>query len=205
VLIVYVNAIFDDYNSRRQKMRKMDAVIDRAETGPQLLENAATTHGIAMLTPIFGDWAADFIELKKNHRSLEGYLSVYSLNTEHHWAIDAPVILDAANLRNTLVDLPPDPQAARCLDHGPKSLSSVVEHFQDKMFGSRNAVQRREVTREDFDQAADRLQTLKVPIVTDRDTAWTAFEAERAKYEPSLSALRAMLDLDTIAWKVATE
>jgi hypothetical protein len=202
VLIVYVNAIFDDYNSRRQKMRKMDAVIDRAATGPQLLENAATTHGIAMLTPIFGDWAADFIELKKNHRSLEGYLSIYSLDTERHWAVDAPVILDAANLRNTLVDLPADPQAARCLDHGPKALDSVEQHFRDKMFGSRKGVQRREITRDAFDQTADRLQALKVPIVSDRGAAWTAFEAERGRYEPSITALRAMLDLDTIDWLV---
>ena len=200
VLIVYVNSIYDDYNSRRSKMSKMDALIDRAETGPQLLENAANTHGIDMLTPIFGDWAADFIQLKKNHRTLEGYLSIYSLNTEHHWAVDTPVILDAANLRNTLIDLPPDPQAKRCLDHGPKSIDQVVEHFGDKMFGSRTVQPRREITRDAFDQAADRLQQLGVTLAANGEAAWSAFEAERARYEPSLTALREMLDLDTIDW-----
>jgi hypothetical protein len=43
---------------------------------------------------------------------------------------------------------------------------------------------------------------LKVPIVSDRGAAWTAFEAERGRYEPSITALRAMLDLDTIDWLV---
>ena len=200
VLIVYVNAIFDDYNSRRQKIRQMDAKIDRASSGPQLLENAARTQGIEMLTPMFGEWAADFIQLNRNYRTLEGYLAMYSLNAEHHWAIDTPIILDAANLRNTMIDLPADPQAARCLDHGTKAIEAVVTHFKDKMFHTRRTTPPREITRGDFDLVSEKLRSLGVPIVADLDGAWAAFESERARYEPALTELRNMLDLDAFAW-----
>ncbi len=200
ILIVYINNMYDSFTSQRQKVREMDQRIDRAKTGPQFLENAAKTHGLETLTPIWGQWAADFINIEQTYRTVEGYLTVFAPFMEHHWSVDTPIILDGANLRNNLVDLPPDPQARRCLERGPSAIAHIVQHFRQKVFAVESAPTQRTITRDMFEETAQRLQQLGIPIVADRDTAWKSFETERANYETSISELTRMLDVPNPSW-----
>lgn len=98
------------------------------------------------------------------------------------------MVLDAASLMSSVVDVPRTPSAELCIRSGYLTLRRIarmfgVDHDPDPDAGDPIAVSRSE-----FDEACRRLAAAGVPLRDDRDQAWADFAGWRVNYD-SLAGL----------------
>lgn len=193
LLIVYINSMYDTFTDQRSKVRRLDALVGRVENGTDLLANAAAGAGIDALDSVWQAWTADFARLDDTYRSTEGYLAIFAPFAERHWLIDAPIILDAAVLRNSLVDRPNDVFAAQCLRHGSAALGKAAAFHRRPIVAGTGAELADPMTREEFDDLARRLRNFQVPVAIDLDAAWGEYLTGRAAFAPAIGVLGRLL------------
>lgn len=192
LLISYLANMTSSLGQRQVQLRTINAEVGSAISGPDLLERAAAGPGLAALSTVWKDWTAEFRALEQSYDTVEGYLLLFGLSMHELWLTDAVTVLDAANLRNAAIDSPDDPQATRCLDAGPSALGLVVDHFQHFVLALHAPQPLPVLTRRDFDDLCDMLETAQVATVADRDSAWRQFEDRRQTYGDSVERLHHM-------------
>jgi hypothetical protein len=200
LLITYLAGINSSVSQRQAQLRTIEVKVGQANSGLDLLERALAGPGLVALTAVWQDWTQEFVLGKAVFPTVEGYLLIYSPGMHDKWLADAESVLDAANLRNSVFDLPRDPDATRCLQEGPVMLSEAVTRTDHALLHFRHSRAHEKVTRTQFEQACDALARAGAPIVADRDAAWTAFAASRATYEDSIDRLSRMMNVQLAAW-----
>ncbi len=193
LLISYIAGMHSTINQQRASVRMLNAGIGRATNGIQLLEIAAAGQGLASLSNVWASWAANFDELDKTYRTVEGYLLFFSANMASHWTIDTLTVLDAANLRNTITLRSPDMQAAHCLESGTLIMSHVASHFDHHVLSFKPQQMAIHVSRDDFEALCDRLASGGEPVIEDLEGAWTQFESSRRAYVEPIARVERML------------
>jgi hypothetical protein len=200
LLITYLAGISSSVSQRQAQLRTIEVKVGNARSGPDLLKRALAGPGMAAMTTIWQGWTQEFVLGKAVFPTVEGYLLIYSPGMHDQWLADAESVLDAASLRNSVFDLPRDPDAARCLEEGPVMLREMVTRADHALLHFRHSHDHEKVTREQFEQACNDLARAGAPIVADRDTAWTAFNASRATYQESLVRLSRIMNVPLAAW-----
>ncbi len=202
LLITYFTTINQTFDDRTSQLREMDQRLAKADNGPALLEQTAEEHGgdLGSLHQIWTEWGAEFKRIDENYQSVSGYLIIFAPRLRTHWAHGAMTVLDAANLRNTVLDMPTDHKAELCLQTGIKALSEATEHFRHHLLRFRYDKQQADVTREQFDSAMKELDTAGLRLVKDLDTAWTQFSTNRRLYEKPVTDLCDMVYIRVSSW-----
>jgi hypothetical protein len=192
LLIVYINSMYDTFTDQQSKVRRLDALVGRVERGPDLLVSAASGAGLDAIDSVWQAWTADFAQLEDTYRSTEGYLAIFAPFAERHWLVDAPVVLDAAALRNSLVAPPADPFAAQCLRHASSALQKTAAFHRCPVVAG-GAPDWPEPIQDDFDGLSRRLTELGIPVASDLDAAWVSYLAARETFVSSIEALGRLL------------
>jgi hypothetical protein len=192
LLIGYIVNIYAAYNQQQANVSVMDAKLAGSADGVQLIENAAQGPGLDSLTEIRRAWADEFASIEQTYRTVDGYLLLFAPVMTKHWSTDAVIVFDAANLRNALVGLPPDPEAARCLNVGSVAIDHVARHYGHRTYSVHRPPAFRNITQAEFDRCADRLRSLGVPVAGDLQAAWRRFERTREGYAPATFRLQRM-------------
>lgn len=193
LLIAYTVTIYSAYSDHSAHVEELDAAISGSESGSALLVSAAQNGGLATLSPIWETWTDEFAQLERTYRSVDGYLLLFAPNMSKHWSADAPMVLDSAALRNTLVAGPPDQTATDCLAAGTQSLQDLADHYDHRVLILRKRAERPEIDRTAFDRCADQLATAGIDLVSDRERAWHAFQTTRARYKNQAMRLARIL------------
>ncbi len=196
LLIAYTVSIYSAYGSHRQQLDEMDALLKGNVDGVNLLLSAARGEGIDTLDGIWAAWIDEFQDLEKTYRSVDGYLLQFAPNMSHHWSVDAPMVLDAAALRNSLVEGVPDPQAADSIAWGSSAIAHLAQHYQHRVISLGTFPERPRIERPDFDSCARSLAEAGIAISPNLDTAWREFESLRSRYAPQVTQLTRMLPYD---------
>lgn len=200
LLIAYLANMNSSVGQRQSQVRSIEVKIGAAETGPQLLERALAGPGLAAMTSVWQDWTQEFVLAEASFATVEGYLLVYSPGMHVRWVADAQMVLDAANLRNAVFDLPDDPEAARCLEEGSAMLKEGVTQSDHALLHLRHPRPQGAVTRAQFDRACADLGNASVPLKQDQDAAWATFTQERARYEDSIRQLSWFMNVSQADW-----
>jgi len=193
LLISYIAGMHSTINQQRANVRTLNAGIGRATNGIQLLETAAAGQGLASLSNVWASWTVSFDELDKTYRTVEGYLLFFSPNMASHWTIDTLTVLDAANLRNTILLRSPDMQAAHCLESGTLIMSRVAPHFDHHVLSFNPQQMAIQVSRDEFEALCDTLASGGEPVIGDLEGAWTQFESSRRAYVEPIAHVERML------------
>lgn len=199
LLIAYTVSIYASYSEHREQVEAMDSLLVGNRDGAELFLTALHGEGLDWLTPLWQKWVAEFQELDRTARSVDGYLLLFAPNMSHHWSADAPMVLDAAAIRNSLVAGVPDADAASCLAEGTIALEHLAQHYNHRVFIFRSRAARPSVDRPAFDECARALDAAGVPTVPDRDRAWLAFQTIRNRYAASVQRLERILPYDDTA------
>lgn len=192
LLIGYIINIYAAYSKLHDRVAVMDAHQGKARDGAELLEAAAAKSGIDSLNPLWKSWADDLEQMNLEYRTVDGYLLLFSPAMTRHWSTNAVIVFDAANLRNTLVDLPPDPEGSRLIETGSAELEAVANHYGHRTISFRRAPRPIEITHEEFTATAGRLQGLGIAVASDPQRAWEQFEHRRGSYAPATYQLQRM-------------
>jgi hypothetical protein len=111
LLITNLANVYSSLNQERTRLRAIEVQVGHARSGPDLLERAGKGPGLAALSAVWMNWVAEFEQIEESYDTVEGYLLISVPSMQNRWVSGVETVLDAANLRNTVLDLPHDPQA----------------------------------------------------------------------------------------------
>ncbi|MGI9119324.1 MAG: hypothetical protein ACR2G7_04250, partial [Acidimicrobiales bacterium] len=119
---------------------------------------------------------------------------------ERSWVTAAGVVLDAASLTASVLDLPRSPRAELCIRSGYRSLRAIADFYGIRNDPDPSPDDPISIDRQEFDQACDRLSQAGVPLVDDRDKAWSDFAGWRVNYDTVLVTLAGFVMAPYATW-----
>ncbi len=190
LVIGYLPTIYAAFSRREAMVTMLEVRAGSPPSAVEMLSRFQRIHGLAQLSAQFQAWEAWFADIEESHTSLPALVFFRSPWPDRSWVTAAGAVLDAAALRQSVVDLPTEPQAALCIRAGYIALRRISDFFgiayhPDPHF----PLQPISVSRLEFDEACARLAQSGVPLKADRDQAWQDFGGWRVNYDQALLAL----------------
>lgn len=200
LLITYLPTIYGAFTRRESFVSLMEG---RAGSPPWGVTMLLRYQQIGLLDRSDELWERAelwFSDIEESHTSL-GALSFFrSPQPEHSWVTTAGAVLDASSLRLAALDLPDDPHCALCIRSGYLSLRRIAAYFDIPYDADPQPMDPISISRDEFDDALDRLAAEGTPLRADRDQAWRDFRGWRVNYDPVLVALAKLTFAPIAPW-----
>lgn len=200
LLITYLASTNRSFNQHEVELSEMDKEVGNVTTGPALLAGAATGDGVESLSDIWKSWGVEFKRMQANYDTVQGYLLLFAPSMHTHWVTNALVVLDAANLRNHVLNMPVDADADLCLTSGAGAMSQSADQFHHRVVAFRHRTGPVDVTHDQFTQACAILTKAGVELKSDLEAAWTSFSTCRESYAQPVYKLAQMMDATIESW-----
>ena len=200
LLVSYLPTIYTGF-SRRELLVTMLAT--RADSPPSpvvLITRFARHEGWSALSDMWVEWERWFAELEETHTSLTILVDYRSQQSTHSWVNAAGAMLDAASIVRSSVDIPADVRADLMIRAGYIALGRIADGFSLPYDREPTTESPIAVDRPRFDAAVDALAAAGVPVVADRDAAWSDFHGWRINYDGALGALARITSAPTPWW-----
>lgn len=200
ILISYLPTMYAAFSHREAAVTLLEV---RAGTPPSAVEMLGRSHiirGLDYLTQLWEQWEQWFAELEESHTSLAALVFFRSPDPQHSWLTAAGTVLDCASLYLSTLDVPPNPQAELCIRSGYLSLQAIAGFYLVRYDPNPKPTDSISVTRQEFDEAYDRLQGYGVPLKPDRDQCWRDFAGWRVNYDAVLIQLAALTMAPYAPW-----
>jgi hypothetical protein len=200
LLIAYLPTMYSAFTRRETLVQLLEV---RAGTPPSPWELIARSHRTGELPDMkdfWHDWHVWFAEIEESHTSLAALAFFRSPRPELSWVTAAGVVLDAASLLLSTVDLPREPRAAFCVRSGYLALRQIASFFKVAYVSDPKPDDPISIDRREYDAAYTYLQQAGVPLVADRDQAWRDFRGWRVNYDTVLIALATLTMAPYAPW-----
>ncbi len=200
LLIAYLPTMYSAFTRRETQVQLLEV---RAGTPPsplELIARSQRTCELPDLKEFWHDWHVWFAEIEESHTSLAALAFFRSPRPELSWVTAAGVVLDAAALYLSTVDLPREPRAAFCIRSGYLALRQIATFFQVAYDEDPDPGDPISIDRAEFDAAYRYLEQTGVPLVADRDQAWRDFRGWRVNYDTVLIALAGLTMAPYAPW-----
>jgi hypothetical protein len=200
LFIAYLPSIYGAFSRREVLVAKLSA---RAGTPPSATEFLSRVHRIDELDKLdvvwlqFQDW---FAEIEETHTSQASLVFLRSPRHDRSWITASGVVLDAASLANSTIDIPWSPHAALCVRAGYSALRSIADFFYLPYDPDPRQTDPTSVAREEFDDACRQLTDAGVPLKPDLDQAWVDFNGWRVNYDAVLIGLAGLTVAPYALW-----
>jgi hypothetical protein len=206
LVITYLPTVYGAFSRREALVTKLTVRTGPPSSGLALLSSSWALGNFDQLEHLwnaFEDW---FIDVGESHTSFPQLSWFRSAHAHNHWVLASEAVLDGSALFITACDVPRQSRSELCLHAGVHALMRIggflgIEHRPPEA-GATIAL-----SEDQFRDGCAELHAIGVPVVEDRDAAWTEFQAVRARYEPLLTVLGRMTDAprsDWSSWSDAT-
>jgi hypothetical protein len=192
LFVAYLPSIYNAFSRREVLVAMLSA---RAGTPPSAIEFLIRTSRIDELRRLdevwerFQEW---FAEIEETHTSQAALVFFRSPRNDRSWVTASGVVMDAAALSNSTIDIPWSPQAALCVRAGYSALRAVADFFSIPYDPDPQQMDQTSIAREEFDDACRQLAAAGVPLKSDLDQAWIDFNGWRVNYDSVLIHLAAL-------------
>ncbi|MGI4740299.1 MAG: hypothetical protein ACRYG7_34440 [Janthinobacterium lividum] len=145
------------------------------------------------------EWEKWLVEIDESHTSLPVLAFFRSPQGGRSWVLTTGLILDAANLLFSALDVPRSRQVELTFTAGVLTLNRVHRFFERKSKTDPAELRTLEELlatmpgREEFADAWQSFQEVGLPLRADEETAWRHYTERRMRYEPALKFLGALL------------
>ena len=138
----------------------------------------------------WSDWERWFVELEESHTSLPIISFFRSPQPGRSWVTAGGLILDAANLFFSALDMPRPRQAQLTFKAGSVALNRIYRFFDTTAGVEPSSILPESEPSEkpgysDFQNACDELADAGLPVRADREAAWQQYQELRARYQPA--------------------
>lgn len=194
------------YGAFQQRERTVSLLEVRAGSPPSAVEMILRFHRLGMLHDMHSLWVSLeewFAELQESHTSLAALVFFRSPRGNLSWVTASGAVLDAGALLLSAVDVPRDVQVNLVLRAGYLTLRSIADFFKLPYNESPHYPQDPiSVSREEFEEALDRMAEAGIPLHADRDQIWRDFAGWRVNYDAVLVGLCVMTMAPPAPWTV---
>jgi hypothetical protein len=189
LLIAYLPTMYGAFSRRELAVTMLEV---RAGSPPSAVEMFARFQRLGRfdeLHTLLVTWETWFADIEETHTSLAALIFFRSPQPDHSWVTAAGAILDSAALAASTLDIPRDVQADLCIRAGYLALQRIAGFFLITYNPAPSPDDPISISREEFDEAYERLLQAGVPLKPDRDKAWHAFRGWRVNYDRVLLGL----------------
>jgi hypothetical protein len=200
ILISYLPTMYGAFSRREAAVTLLEV---RAGTPPSAVEMLGRAHrirGLDYLTEVWEQWEQWFAELEESHTSLAALVFFRSPEPQHSWLTAAGTVLDCASLYASTLNVPRNPPAELCIRSGFLALRAIADFYRLRYDPDPAPTDRISVTRQEFDEAYDRLLEYGVPLKPDRDQCWRDYAGWRVNYDAVLIQLAALTMAPYAPW-----
>jgi hypothetical protein len=202
LLITYLPSIYAAFSRRENGVGLLRT---RAGNPPSATAMLVRLHAIddddnARLTSLWLQFESWFIDIEETHTSFAILSFFRSPRTSESWINAAGVILDGASLWLAAVEHPKDPEAQLCIRSGYLSLRAIATLFRIPFDPDPEPGDPITISRQEFDEALQRMVKGGVPVRVDHDEAWVAYRGWRVNYDTVLLDLARMVEAPPAPW-----
>jgi hypothetical protein len=200
LLISYLPTIYTAFQRRELNVTRLTT---RAGSPPSAITMILRHHALERLDTLdqmWDGWEAWFADVEETHTSQPSLVFFRSPTHDRSWIISAGVVLDAASLRASTLDLPRNQQAELCIRAGYLCLRRIADfygiaHDRDPRPDGPISIERSE-----YEAAYDELASAGVPVRPDREQCWRDFRGWRVNYDTVLLALAGLVAAPYAPW-----
>jgi hypothetical protein len=207
LLITYLPSLYTTFSRREAAVALLESRAGGKNSkfghGPSGVELLWRYHRIGWrggLGEVWPAWEAWFVDIEETHTSLPSLPFFRSPQPDRSWVTAAGAVLDAAALRVSTVQGPPDPEAQLCVRAGYLALRRIADFFAVDYDADPQRGDPIAVSRDEWDRACAYLEEGGVPVRSDRDEAWLDFAGWRVNYEQVLLALAGLTLAPPAVW-----
>jgi hypothetical protein len=199
LLISYLPSLYAAFSARETEVALLEVRAGAPPTGVAIIERFAAIGWLGGLSSIWGRWERWFADVEESHTSHPSLVFFRSPQPDQSWVTAAGAVLDAASLVASSVE-GEDPDARLCVRAGFICLRRIAGFFGIPYDPDPQPDDPISITRDEFDQAYDRLVAAGVQMIPDRDQAWRDFAGWRVNYDAVLLALAALTMAPYAPW-----
>lgn len=201
MLISYLPTMYSAFSTREKAVSLLEVRAGSPPTAPELIWRLHRMNSASDLQNFWERWEEWFTEIDESHTSLAALVFFRSPRSQQSWVMAAATVLDAAALVQSTVDRPFTVHPTLVLRAGTMALRHIADFFRvpynpDPHFPD-DAIS---VTREEFNEAYERLQNQGIDLRPDREAAWQNFAGWRVNYDSLLSALARLTMAPQTSW-----
>jgi len=201
LLMAYLPTIYAAFSRREQAVSMLEVRAGNPPSALEMLLRFNRIHGLDKLGDYWKTWEAWFSDIEESHTTLQALVFFRSPRSDNSWITAAGVVLDTASLTLSAVDIPYEPSGALSIRAGYLALRRIANYFdipnpQNPLYPADPI----SVTREEFDEALNKLSDAGLPIKSDREQAWRDFAGWRVNYDCVLLILCALVMAPQAPW-----
>jgi hypothetical protein len=200
LLIAYLPTIYAAFSRRETAVTLMEVRAGTPPSAVELLKRYHRIHGLDQLNELWESWEVWFADIEESHTSLPALVFFRSPRPDQSWVTAGGVVLDSASLALSVVDIPSDPQAALCIRAGFIAFRRISDYFGIPYNPNPRPEDPISISRAEFDAACEELAEKGVPLKSDREAAWRAFNGWRVNYDTVLLTLAGMTMAPEAPW-----
>jgi hypothetical protein len=200
LLITYLPTIYAAFSRREAVVTALEVRAGSPPSAVEMLERYWILAAYDRLRNLWTNWETWFVEIEETHTSFPALVFFRSPQPDHSWVTAGGAILDAASLMVSTVDYPREPGAEFCIRAGYLAFRRVADFFRIEYDPNPAPTDPISITREEYDEAHDRLAAAGVPLKQDRDQAWRDFSGWRVNYDTVILSLAALTMAPYAPW-----
>ncbi len=200
LLITYLPSLYAAFSKREVGVTKLEVRAGQPASGVTLIDRAWRVGRFEHLEQVWKDWEDWFAEVDETHTTYGTLVHYRSPHADQSWITAAGAVLDGAALYTSCVDVPPTPEPQFTIRAGYLCLVHIARFFHQPTNVDPSPADPISVTRQEFDDAFDRLAASGMPMKADRDQAWRDFAGWRVNYDEALISLCRMVLAPPAQW-----
>ena len=199
LLISYLPTIYQAFSRREIVVAQVELRAGVPATAAGLVCWLGHDHDFLNDDDQWLEWEKWLVEIDESHTSLPVLAFFRSPKSGRSWVLSAGLILDAANLIFSALDVPRSRQVELTFTAGVLALNRVHRFFDHKSETKPAELRTpEELTatlpgRAEFADAWQSFRDAGLPLRADEETAWQHYTERRLRYEPALKFLGALL------------
>lgn len=200
LLITYLPSIYATFARREAAVALLETRAGSPPWGPTMIIRYHRIGWPGGFDQVWKDWQQWFAELEESHTSMPALAFFRSPQPDRSWVTAAGAVLDGAALVASTVDGDRDPEAQLLVRSGYVSLRRLATYFGIPFDPDPRPDDPVSVTRQEYDEACERMAEAGVPLRADRDQAWRDFAGWRVNYDVPLLTLAGYTDAAPAPW-----
>ncbi|MBE0688649.1 MAG: hypothetical protein IH587_00830 [Anaerolineae bacterium] len=200
VIIAYLPTIYGAFSRREVTVAMLEVRAGAPPAAWELLARYHRSRGLDALSEVWVEWERWFSELEETHTSLAALVFFRSPKSGRSWITAAGVILDAAALVDSTLDIPQDVRTRLCMRAGFVALRHICDFFRIAYNADPQPTDPISITREDFLTAYEDMASRGIPLKPDREQAWRDYAGWRVNYDVAVLTLSSLTMAPYAPW-----
>jgi hypothetical protein len=198
--IAYLPTLYGAFNRRETEVTLMAVRAGQPAWGPELLARSRFTITTEELPNFYRQWERWAADVAESHSSYPILLRFRSPHPMASWLIALLAVMDSAALFSAVAPDELPIQGRLCLTMGFRCLRQLADTVGIPYEPDPRPDAGTALTRQEFDQGIERLQSVNFRMQRTPDEAWPQFQGWRVNYESIAYELAYRLDVVPAAW-----